>query len=339
MSVGIKDVARIANVSIATVSRVLAGRAVAPDMQERVLAAVKTVGYRPNLAARRLRSRHTNTIGLIVADIRNPYFTAVSRMVEDIAYARGQRVILCNTDEDPAKEAMYLQLMQEERVSGVILAPTRAGLEQAARSKPDFPMVLIDRTTPDMAHDSVVLDNEAMAARLVEHLHERGFTRIAGLFGATSTTGAQRRAGFEQAARRLGLSVQAISVPHGSGEAAQSVAALLAPAQRPQALVASNGIMLMAVLRAVRLAGLEVPRDLALTGFDREDWMEFVGGGLSVIEQPVEEIGRMAMTMLLDRLEHPDTPARKVVLAGKLITGGSSAAPRNHSTLCKEPSA
>ena len=324
MSVGIKDVARIANVSAATVSRVLSGRVVDADMHERVLAAVAAVGYRPNLAARRLRSRHTNTIGLIVADIRNPFFTAVSRMVEDIAYERGLRVILCNTDEDPSKEAMYLQLMQEERVTGVILAPTRAGLASAAHSKTDFPMVLIDRTAKGMAHDSVVLDNEAMAAKLVEHLHARGFTRIAGLFGATSTTGLERRSGFEQAAQRLGMQAEAIAVPHGTDAAASSVAALLNRAQRPEALVASNGKMLMAVLRAVHLAGLDVPRDLALTGFDREDWMECVGGGLSVIEQPVEEIGRTAMTMLLSRLDQPDAPSRKVVLAGRLIASGSS---------------
>jgi LacI family transcriptional regulator, fructose operon transcriptional repressor len=334
MSVGIKDVARVANVSTATVSRVLAGRAVDPAMQERVQAAVRSTGYRPNLAARRLRSRHTNTIGLIVADLRNPFFTAVSRMVEDIAYERGIRVILCNTDEDPAKEAMYLRLMQEERVAGVILAPTRQGLSSAARAAPDFPMVLIDRTTPGMTHDSVVLDNEAMAARLVEHLHAQGFTRIAGLFGAASTTGAERRAGFEQAAARLGIEAQAIAVPHGPGQTAGSLAALLAGPRRPQALVASNGVMLMALLRALHAMGLAVPRDIALTGFDREDWMELVAGGLSVIEQPVEEIGRMAMTMLLDRLDHPDIPARKVVLAGRLVASGSTS-PALH----QEPSA
>lgn len=324
MTVGIKDVARVAEVSAATVSRVLSGRTVDPAMRERVLAAVKTTGYRPNLAARRLRSRHTNTIGLIVADIRNPFFTAVSRVVEDIAYERGLRVILCNTDEDPAKEAMYLQLMQEERVAGVILAPTRQGLEQAARSRPDFPMVLIDRTARDMDHDSVVLDNEAMAARLVEHLHAQGFTRIAGLFGAASTTGMERRAGFERAAQRLGLQAEAVAVPHGPGAAARSVAALLRAPERPQALLASNGVLVMAVLHALHGQGLSVPRDIALTGFDREDWMELVGDGLAVIQQPVDEIGRNAMAMLLDRLDHPDAPARKVVLAGRLVPGGST---------------
>ena len=327
MSVGIKDVARVANVSAATVSRVLAGRNVDLAMRERVLAAVRSTGYRPNLAARRLRSRHTNTIGLIVADIRNPFFTAVSRAIENLAYSRGQRVILCNTDEDPAREAMYLQLMQEERVAGVILAPTRDGLANITRTKPDYPMVLIDRAAPGIAHDCVVLDNGAMSEMLVKHLHDRGFCRIAGLFGATSRTGMERRAGFEAAAQRLGLVAEAIAVPHGDGEVAEVMADLLARADRPQALVASNGVTLLAVLRTLREHGLSVPDDIALVGFDNEGWMDIVGGGLSVIEQPVEEIGRTAMAMLIDRFDHPDAATRKVVLAGRLISRGSSLSP------------
>ncbi|WP_343528572.1 LacI family DNA-binding transcriptional regulator [Sphingomonas sp.] len=328
MSVGIKDVARVASVSAATVSRVLSGRNVDPAMRERVLAAVHSTGYRPNLAARRLRSRHSNTIGLIVADIRNPFFTAVSRAIEDLAYARGMRVILCNTDEDPARETMYLQLMQEERVTGVILAPTRQGLTRIARTKPDYPMVLIDRVAPGIAHDCVVLDNMTMAGLLVEHLHERGFRRIAGLFGASSSTGAERRAGFEAAAQRLDLAAEAIPVPHGDGEVVEIMNDLLGRPDRPQALVASNGVTLLAVLRALHRHGLSVPDDIALAGFDNEGWMDIVGtgagGGLSVIEQPVEEIGRTAMAMLIDRLDHPDGAARKVVLAGRLISRGPS---------------
>ncbi|WP_313808754.1 LacI family DNA-binding transcriptional regulator [Sphingobium sp.] len=327
MSVGIKDVARVAAVSPATVSRVLSGRSVDPAMKERVLAAVKSTGYRPNLAARRLRSKHSNTIALIVADIRNPFFTAVSRTVEDIAYARGQRVILCNTDEDPAKEAMYLQLMQEERVTGVILAPTRQGVDRTAKATLDFPVVLIDRAAPGSTHDRVVLDNGAMAAMLVEHLHEQGHRRIAGLFGAASSTGMERRAGFEQAAAALGMEAEALSVAHGPGEAERRVTELLGRADPPSALIASNGVMLMAVMRAVHETGRSVPRDVALAGFDNDDWMELVGGGITVIAQPVEEIGRTAMAMLVDRIAHPQAAARKVVLAGKLITRGSSAAP------------
>jgi LacI family fructose operon transcriptional repressor len=324
MATGIKDVAQVAGVSPATVSRVLAGRPVDPVMAERVLAAVKSTGYRPNLAARRLRSRHSNTIGLVVADIRNPFFTEVSRTIEAVAAARGLRVILCNTDEDPAKESEFLELMHEERVAGVILAPSRQRVAKVGRLELDYPVVLIDRAAPDAGFDCVLLDNTRMAEVLVEHLHAQGHRRITGLFGAASTTGFERREGFERAAARLGLEVEAIAVPHTADAIRRVIAELLGRAERPEALLASNGVMLVHLLRGLRDLGLEVPRDIALAGFDNNDWMEFVGGGLSVIEQPVEEIGRTAMTMLLDRLDHPDAPMRKVVLAGRLLPRGSS---------------
>jgi LacI family fructose operon transcriptional repressor len=121
----IKDVARQAGVSVASVSRVMAGHpGVSEATRQRVLEAVQALDYRPDLAARRLRSRRTDTIGLIVSDIRNPFFTEISRAVEDVAYRHRMRVILCNADEDPEKEALYLDLMRDENVSGVILSPT-----------------------------------------------------------------------------------------------------------------------------------------------------------------------------------------------------------------------
>ncbi|WP_260928088.1 LacI family DNA-binding transcriptional regulator [Novosphingobium sp. 9] len=327
MATGIKDVAAVAGVSPATVSRVLAGKPVDPAMADRVLAAVKATGYRPNLAARRLRSRHTNTIGLVVADIRNPFFTAVSRAVESLAAARGLRVILCNTDEDPAREATYLEHLHEERVTGVILAPSRQRVATAERLNLDYPVVLIDRTVPEGTFDCVVLDNARMAEMLVEHLHAQGNLRIAGLFGADSSTGVERREGFLRAAQRLGLPAEALAIPHNADGAEAVITALLARPDRPDAIVASNGVMLLNVLRCLREAGLDVPADMALAGFDNNAWMEFVGGGLTVIEQPVDEIGRTAMTMLLDRLDHPEVPPRKVVLPGRLIARGSSVSP------------
>ncbi|BBC71988.1 LacI family transcriptional regulator [Altererythrobacter sp. B11] len=321
MAVGIRDVAREAGVSPATVSRVLAGKAVDRSMRERVLAAVTATGYRPNLAARRLRSQRSETIGLIVADIRNPFFTAVSRTIEMIAAERGLRLILSNTDEDSAKEAAYLDLMEQERVNGVILAPARSTDRPPEH---DFPMVLIDRNVPGSALDCVTLDNEAMAAALVDHLAANGHRRITGLFGADSDTGRARRIGFERAGARLGLTTMGHAVPHAECEGAATLRALLEGRERPDAIVASNGVMLLNALRALREIGLRVPDDVALAGFDNNDWMEFVGGGLTVIEQPVNEIGRTAMTMLLDRIANPGVPARKVVLQGRMIERGSS---------------
>src|SRR5271166_3694651 len=163
MSIGIKDVARIAGVSPATVSRVFSNGPVSADLKKKVEAAVKATGYRPNLSARRLRSQHSSTIGLIVSDLRNPFFTTLSRAVEDAAYRADMRVVLCNTDENPAREAMYLRLMQEERITGVIYAPTRKMAETLESMDFDFPVVLVDRAGPTGTLDSVGIDNREAA--------------------------------------------------------------------------------------------------------------------------------------------------------------------------------
>lgn len=329
MKVGIKDVAKAAGVSPATVSRALAGKAIDPEMRSRVEEAVRRTGYLPNLAARRLRSRHSNTIGLIVADIRNPFFTAISRSVEDLAYARGLRVILCNTDENPEKEEMYLRLMEEERVLGAICAPTRRTAGQVGRVRRGFPIVMVNRAEQGQLHDCVVLDNAGASAALVEHLHRQGYRRIAGLFGAASATGAERRQGYESAMQRLGLPVRAAYVEHRAGDVDARLAELLAAPGRPDALIASNGLMLLDVIRALQRAGLVVPQDIALAGFDNEPWTEMVGGGITLIEQPVEEIGRSAMMLLLDRVENAAAPPRRIVLDGHCLERGSTPARRS----------
>ncbi|KMN35564.1 LacI family transcriptional regulator [Chromobacterium sp. LK1] len=326
MTVSIKDVARAAGVSVATVSRALADGPVSEALKAKVAAAIAATGYRPNLSARRLRSQHSDTIGLIVSDIRNPFFTAVSRAVEDVAYQAGMRVILCNTDENPDKEAMYLRLMQEERVTGVIFAATRATAETLDAQALGFPVVLVDRAAPGGAADAVVLDNAAAAGLLVDHLREQGHERIGGLFGNTSSTGAERHAGFAAALTAAGLEAPARFVAPTAEAAQQAVSAWLAEAEAPRALVISNGLLLLGAMRAVRELRLELPRQLALAGFDNDSWTELAGPGLTVIEQPVDEIGRAAMAMLLERLEQPQRPTRKVVLSGRLVVRGSSLA-------------
>jgi LacI family fructose operon transcriptional repressor len=266
---------------------------------------------------------------LIVADIRNPFFTAVSRAVEDVAYQAGLRVILCNTDENPEKEAMYLKLMEEERVTGAIFAPTRLTAERIGEMVWNFHAVLIDRATARGGVDAVVLDNHAAAEMLVEHLHDQGYRRIAGLFGDASTTGIERHQGYVAAMTRFGLEPAAAIIPPGM-EAAETevrrwIGEGVAPAARPEAIIASNGLLLMGVVRAARAAGLAIPADLAVAGFDNDSWTEIAGPGITVIEQPVDEIGRTAMAMLFERLEKPNSPLRRVVLSGRFVGRGSSA--------------
>lgn len=324
MSVGIRDVARAAGVSTATVSRALGRGPVSDAVREQVEAAVRATGYRPNLSARRLRSKAAQTIGLIVADIRNPFFTAVSRAVEDAAYAAGLRVILCNTDEDPAREALYLRLMEEERVTGVIFAPTKTTADALTADSLGFPTVFIDRSGLPGAHDSVVLDNVTAAGSLVDHLAGQGFSRIGGLFGSTSSTARERQAGYEAAMHRHGLAPLVRSVAPNAAAAEAETARWLAQADRPEALILSNGLILMGAVRAARGLGLTVPRDIALAGFDNEPWTDLVEPGLTVIEQPVAEIGTQAMRLLFERIESPDQPVRKVVLSGKAVLRGST---------------
>jgi LacI family fructose operon transcriptional repressor len=194
----IKDVAEAAGVSTATVSRVLSNKPhVSDELRQRVLLAVERLDYRPNLIARSLRTRQSDTIGLVVADIRNPYFTAVSRAVEDMAYEQGISVYLCNTDEDPHKEALYLQVLRKENVAGIIFSPTRKS-EQDLQGF-DIPTVAIDRPVRSAQVDSVLIDNFDAAYKLTEHLIQNGYRRISALFGAASSTGRERRRGFEQA--------------------------------------------------------------------------------------------------------------------------------------------
>ncbi len=326
MSSSIKDVAHVAGVSVATVSRALSGvAAVSPKLMARIEVAIRETGYRPNLSARRLRSRHSGTIGLILADLRNPFFTAVSRAVEAVAYQHGLRVILCNTDENPEKEAIYLKLMEEERVTGVIFAPTRQTAQTLDQCATGFPLVLIDRVIPHGQLDAVVLDNSAASAMLMEHLHAQGYQRIAGIFGNASSSGIERHDGFVAAAQRLRLHIQTAFVPPQIEAAEVEVRHLLDCAEPPQALVASNGLLLMGVVRAVRAAGLAIPDDVAVAGFDNESWTELVGPGLTVIEQPLEAIGRTAMSILLERLDNPALPPRKVLLGGHCVVRGSTA--------------
>lgn len=325
MSISINDVAREAGVSKSTVSRVLGGGPVSEGVRGRVEAAIRQTGYHPNLQARRLRARHTGIIGLIVADIRNPFFTALIRAVEEVAYREGLRVTLCNTDEDPEREALYLQLMHEERISGLIFAPTRTTVGRLERLALDYPTVLVDRAAPGGSIDSVVLDNPAAMAGLVEHLVERGYRRIGGLFGSTSTTAAERRDGYLAAMRVHGLEPDYREVEPTAEAAISTVGQWLADPSRPEALVASNSLLLMGALKAARSAGLAIPETLALAGFDNERWTELVEPGITVIEQPVEEMGRAAMSLLLERLHTPELPVRRLVMTGRCVVRGSTA--------------
>lgn len=327
----IKDVARLAGVSTSTVSRVLGQPdAVREELRMRVHEAIAELGYRPNLAARRLRQQRASVIGLIVADIRNPFFTDISRAVEDMAYEHGLRVILCNSDEDPAKEQAYLDLMSDEQASGVILAPTADYVRRAAKAGPGatgLPLVLVDRS-PDMAHsDCVLLDNADAAHRLTRHLTSQGWRDIVLLAGAHSSTGQSRRAGYEAAMQASGLTPRVLALPPTIAAGQAATQGLLAEPLRPQAVLATNGLLLLGAQHALHAAGLRSPQDIALAGFDNNDWTALQHPGVTVIAQPTYDIGRSACELLLQRMREPGRGVRRIVLQGELLVRGSTEGP------------
>jgi LacI family transcriptional regulator, fructose operon transcriptional repressor len=325
----IKEVAEAAGVSTATVSRVFSNKPhVRAEVRERVMAAVEQLAYRPNRAARTLRSQQSNTIGLIVSDIRNPFFTAISRSVEDTAYEHGYSVLLCNTDEDPDKEKLYLKLMQDENVAGIIFSPTRQALAHFADMKIDFPTVLVDRSLKNGDVDAVLLDNVTAAYELTLHLIEQGYQQIGIILGAVGTTGEERRRGYEDALRDHGIVARTELIKDAQPKIESGRTAtleLLELAHPPDAIFASNNLLTAGALQAIRERDLRIPHDIALVGFDEMVWAALVEPALTVMAQPTDDIGRTATELLLQRLANPNRPPRKVILQGQLRVRGSSA--------------
>jgi DNA-binding LacI/PurR family transcriptional regulator len=327
----IKDIADAAGVSTATVSRVLSGKQnVRPEVQAKVLAVAKKLNYSPNRAAQSLRSRRSSSIGLIVADIQNPFFASLSRAVEDVAQANDFSVILCNTDENPEKERTYLELMQNENAAGIILAPTG----KLARNFPRElaaagPMVVIDRKVSEGSVDSVVIDNFEAARTLTRHMLDHGYRRIAGLFGANSITGQDRRAGFEEALRSAGLPLDEgliINLPAKEADGHAIASHLLELGIPPEAILTSSGLLAAGAFRAIRDKELAVPQTIAFATFDESPWTAMIRPAITVIEQPTYAIGQTAAEMLFKRIKEPGRPTRQVVLSSKLIVRQSCGA-------------
>ena len=321
--VKIKNVADAAGVSTATVSRVLANKPhVRPEVKQRVMEVVRKLNYQPNRVAQSLRSNTSKIIALIVADIENPFFQKVSRAVDDTAQELGYNVIVCNTDEDPEKEKGCLELLRVGNLAGAILAPTLVGLENFSDIYSlDTPVVMIDRHASNYDVDNVLIDNISSAHRIVTHLIEHGYRRLAGVFGS-STTGRERHDGFLKALKDHDIKPlkDLIKFTEAREEDGFKVAMkLLKMRDRPDAILTSNSLLAAGILLAIRKSGLAVPDDIAFASFDDTTWAKLIEPSLTVIEQPTYEIGRTAAELLIKRIQDPSRSNREVVLKTKLI--------------------
>lgn len=326
----LSDVARAAGVSSATASRALNGvRTVDPDLVHRVQQAAAALDYRPNGVARNLRRRRTDVWALIISDVGNPFFTAVARGVEDVAQANGYSVLLCNTDEDDAKEAQYLAVAGLEQVAGVLLSPASTGRGAARLVRSGIPVVTVDRPS-DEALDVVLVDTRRAAREAVEHLVQQGWRRVACVTGpATTDTGEQRMHGYLDALRAIPVAVRPPElvrhVPYTVEGGRTAAAALLDGEDPPDAVLAGNSLIALGVLQVLAERGVRLGADMGVVAFDEAPWTTLVRSPVSVVAQPAYEVGARAAQLLLERVGGAaDVPRRTVVLDAELVVRGSS---------------
>ncbi len=335
-SVSIKDVAAEAGVSVATVSRVLNSHpSVSPASRARVVAAVEALGYRPNAVARSLRTDQTRTLGLVISDVLNPYFTELARSVEEAARALGYSVIIGNADERPELQDHHVRTLLDRRIDGLLVSPTDGGsplMLDAVRA--GTPMVFVDRWIPGVDVPVVRSDGRAAVRDLVAHLHGLGHRRLAIIAGPAATT-----TGSEPASRRSATPCASTASPCPTPISARATSRPPAGAAPPSASSpcpsrprSSSPPTTSGARRPRRdpRARLRVPHDIGLAAFDDIPWFVHTDPPVTAIAQPTGDLGRAAVHALIDRIEGR-TP-RSVTLPARLVvrrscgesTGGNS---------------
>ncbi|MET7786848.1 LacI family DNA-binding transcriptional regulator [Streptomyces sp900116325] len=330
----IKDVAAEAGVSVATVSRVLNSHpSVSPDAKARVLAAVDALGYRPNAVARSLRTDQTRTLGLIISDVLNPYFTALARSVEEEARALGYSVIIGNADERPELQDHHIRTLLDRRIDGLLVSPTDGGSPQildAARG--GTPMVFVDRWIPGVDVPVVRADGCTAVRDLVAHLHRLGHRRLAIIAGpAATTTGSERVEAFRDALGELGLPLPDAYIGQGDFQAdsgRRATERFLALPEPPDVVFAADNLMALGALDAIRARGLRVPQDIALAAFDDIPWFVHTDPPVTAIAQPTGDLGRAAVRALVDVIE--GRPPQSVTLSARLVVRRSCGEPASN---------
>ncbi len=334
----ITDIARRAGVSAATVSRVINRTVpVDPDTEARVRAAIRELDYRPNLLARSFRRRQTQTIGLLVPDNSNPFFAELARAIEDIGFAEQYNVILCNSDLSETKQSHYIDVLLDKRVDGIILTSSglitgETGADSAARIREaHVPFVVIDRDLGEYPVDQILVDNHQGGALAGRHLIELGHRRMACVVGPSDLTpSAGRIAGFRGALREAGIDLPDALVVQGDGRHSGGTASVRTLLQRNvdfTAIFAFNDVMAAGVIGELQRSGLRVPGDVSVIGFDDIPIAAAMYPSVTTIAQPIAEMARHGVDLLLRRIRGPDTPFERLVLPTRLVPRESTASP------------
>ena len=333
----IKDVAKLAGVSTATVSSVMSGRrGVSRELSERVIRAVEAIGYRPNVVAQSLRDQRTKTIGVSVPDITNPFFNGIVRAIDAEAFDAGYHLLLVSNDERSTVERTRVENLVARQVDGLIVIPTEDDVAYAddLRRK-RVPTVFVDRGSPKLPFDLIGVDNYRAAYDGTRYLNSLGHSRVAAVGTSTDLHNIRQRfAGFNAALGDVGIRQEdrVVAAPGlGDVDGARIVLELLRADDPPTALFCLTNRMALHAVCAVHSIGIRVPEELSILGFDDVEWVTAVQPPVSTVAQPLHELGRRAWTALRTRMDGVDTPVERVSLSCRLIVRGSTA-PRHATT-------
>jgi len=319
----IRDVAKAAGASTATVSHVLNGsRFVSADTKTRVEEAIRALHYRPHGVARSLRRSRTHTIGVMISDIANPFFADLVLGVEDVVHrdVGGYNFILCNTEESRDKERMYFDVLAQKRIDGLIIAPA-GGNDDAVKDIiiQGLPVVCVDREFVGVEADTIVVDNRAAAKTIVRHLLELGHRRIAVMRARLDANSIDDRVnGYLEALAEAGHCAQPDDIAESASnvdDACRVAIEVLQFEKRPDAIFCTNNFMTLGAMRAISEMELRCPADIAVAGIDDLPWTAGFRPRLTVIAQPGRAMGREAARLLLDRIDkrRVDPPVRWVL--------------------------
>lgn len=329
--VTIIDVARAAGVSKTTVSRYLSGQyyALSESTRAKIKEVIEQLHYRPNQMARGLKRDRSYLIGMVVADITNPYSTAVLRGAEDVCKKKGYSMMICNTDNDPAKEREYIFMLQSHRIDGLVINTTGHNNEFLRELANDrIPVVLVDRKVPELGFDTIGLDNEQATKEVLHFILKQGYKRIA-LFSeplAGISSRQERATVFTSVLTQYGYAHDLYEVDlHSPEQLNKKLDHFLKQTEgNKRAILAANGVVMLKLIRTLQLKGIKIPEDLAVAGFDDTEWTPLIGSGITTIAQPTYQIGVTAMERVFQRLEGDTSPAQNIAFSGKLIVRGST---------------
>ncbi|MBL5931671.1 ribose operon transcriptional repressor RbsR [Lelliottia amnigena] len=325
-----KDVARMAGVSTSTVSHVInSDRFVSDAIKAKVEAAVKDLNYAPSALARSLKLNQTHTIGMLITASTNPFYSELVRGVERSCFERGYSLVLCNTEGDEQRMNRNLETLMQKRVDGLLLlcTETHQPSKEIMQRYPSVPTVMMDWAPFDGTSD-LIQDNSLVGGDMAtQHLIDKGYRRIACITGPLDKTPARLRLeGYLTAMDRAGLSVpEGYRITgdfefNGGFEAMQK---LLAQEQRPQAVFIGNDAMALGAYQALYQAGLSVPHDMAIVGYDDIELARFMTPPLTTIHQPKDELGELAIDVLIHRMAQPTLQQQRLQLTPVLMERGS----------------